>query len=76
MSIDPEGTKALCFDLGNTLIAFGPRQIAHQYEELKRTLETMFGPCDSTVLKAVRDRELRELREEASRLEQQVRGGA
>lgn len=58
MSVDPEGTKALCFDLGNTLIEFGPRQIAHQYEELKRTLERMFGPCDGTVLKAVRDRQI------------------
>ena len=58
MSVQPDQTKALCFDLGNTLIEFGPRQIAHQYELLKGALEEMFGPCDGAVLKAVRDRQI------------------
>ena len=51
-------TTALCFDLGNTLIEFGPRQLAHQYAFLKRTLEEMLGPCDEDVLKSVRDRQI------------------
>jgi HAD superfamily hydrolase (TIGR01549 family) len=58
MSVQPDQTKALCFDLGNTLIEFGPRQIAHQYELLKVALEEMFGPCDGAALKAVRDRQI------------------
>jgi len=37
MSVNAAATKALCFDLGNTLIEFGPRQVARQDEELKRT---------------------------------------
>ena len=58
MSVQPDQTKALCFDLGNTLIEFGPRQIAHQYELLKGALEEMLGPCDGAALKAVRDRQI------------------
>lgn len=58
MSVQPDQTEALCFDLGNTLIEFGPRQIALQYDLLKRELEKMFGPCDGVALKAVRDRQI------------------
>lgn len=58
MSVEAERTKALCFDLGNTLIEFGPRQIARQYEYLKSALVGMFGSCDEEALKAVRDRQI------------------
>ncbi|NNC87737.1 MAG: HAD family hydrolase [Akkermansiaceae bacterium] len=58
MGIEKRKTKALCFDLGNTLIEFGPRQVAHQYEELRRTLVEIFGHCDDERLKKVRDRQI------------------
>jgi putative hydrolase of the HAD superfamily len=58
MPIDSSQIKALCFDLGNTLIEFGPRQVAHQYEELKRALVEMFEHCDEARLKEVRDRQI------------------
>ena len=50
--------KALCFDLGNTLIEFGPRQIARQYGALKAVLLEIFGRCDEEGLKEVRDRQI------------------
>ena len=58
MSIERETTKALCFDLGNTLIEFGPRQIAVLLEAMRVTLEELFGPCDLEKLRAVRDRQI------------------
>jgi len=54
MGMESKGTRALCFDLGNTLIEFGPRQMAHQFEALKRTLGELFGRCDEARLKEVR----------------------
>jgi HAD superfamily hydrolase (TIGR01549 family) len=51
-------TKAVCFDLGNTLIEFGPRQIALQYERLTSKLTAMFGGCDEVKLKEIRDRQI------------------
>ena len=51
MSSDFSETKAVCFDLGNTLIEFGPRQIAMQYERLTAKLVEMFGSCDGEKLK-------------------------
>jgi len=53
-----EEVRALCFDLGNTLIEFGPRQIAHQLEALRESLEDMFGECDAEKLRAVRNRQI------------------
>lgn len=52
------GTKAICFDLGNTLIEFGPRQIKMQYKRLTAKLVEMFGSCDSAKLKEIRDRQI------------------
>ena len=51
-------TKVICFDLGNTLIEFGPRQIAKQYKGLTSKLTKMFGSCDTAKLKAIRDRQI------------------
>ena len=51
-------TKVICFDLGNTLIEFGPRQIAKQYKGLTSKLTEMFGSCDIATLKAIRDRQI------------------
>ncbi|MGJ8698138.1 MAG: HAD family hydrolase [Verrucomicrobiaceae bacterium] len=48
-------TKVICFDLGNTLIEFGPRQIAMQYQRLTGKLTEMFGTCDADKLKEIRD---------------------
>ena len=58
MSIARENIKALCFDFGNTLVEFGPRQVAAQYATLERTLTALFGHCDAARLRAVRDRQI------------------
>ena len=51
-------TRAVCFDLGNTLIEFGPRQIAMQAARLTAKLTEMFGSCDADKLKVIRDRQI------------------
>jgi putative hydrolase of the HAD superfamily len=53
-----ENIKALCFDYGNTLIPYGPEQVAHQYEKIKNALNEMFGWCDPERLKEIRDRQI------------------
>ncbi len=58
MPITPDKIKALCFDLGNTLIEFGPRQIAYQYAALVKVLTELFGFCDASRLKAARDSQI------------------
>jgi len=58
MNTEFSETKAVCFDLGNTLIEFGPRQIARQYERLTAKLVEMFGSCDAAKLKEIRDRQI------------------
>ena len=58
MPITPDKINAICFDLGNTLIEFGPRQVAEQYAELTNVLKELFGYCDASRLKAVRDRQI------------------
>ena len=58
MTIEIEDIKAICFDFGNTLIEFGPKQIAYQYGVLKKALEEQFGDCDPDLLKAIRDRQI------------------
>lgn len=50
--------KAVCFDLGNTLIEFGPRQMTSQYGRLKRLLEEAHGPCDDERLEEIRKRQI------------------
>lgn len=57
MPITPDKIKALCFDLGNTLIEFGPRQVTYQYATLVNTLTELFGYCDASRLKVIRDRQ-------------------
>ena len=58
MHTEFRNTRVICFDLGNTLIEFGPRQIANQYKGLTSKLTEMFGSCDSAKLKAIRDRQI------------------
>jgi HAD superfamily hydrolase (TIGR01509 family) len=58
MTIPINRIEAVCFDLGNTLIEFGPRQMAHQFAALKKALESQFGHCDLDGLTAIRDRQL------------------
>ena len=45
MSMAIENIKALCFDFGNTLVEFGPKQVIYQYAALERVLTEMFGFC-------------------------------
>ena len=58
MTFVKEKIKAVCFDFGNTLVEFGPDQIAVQYASLVSTLTGMFGSCDAGLLKTVRDRQI------------------
>lgn len=58
MTIPIKGIEAVCFDLGNTLIEFGPRQIANQFAALQEALESQFGDCDPDRLKEIRNRQL------------------
>ena len=57
MTIATEEIKALCFDLGNTLIEFGPEQFAYQNAALEKALTELFGSCDAELLKTLRDRQ-------------------
>ncbi|MCP4754578.1 MAG: HAD family hydrolase [Proteobacteria bacterium] len=50
--------KAICFDLGNTLIEFGPKQIAYEYGALQDILREQFGDFDVEKLRSVRDRQI------------------
>ena len=52
------GIKAICFDLGNTLIEFGPKQVLYLYTVLEKVLTEMFGSCDEARLKTIRDRQI------------------
>ena len=57
MTVATRKIKALCFDLGNTLIEFGPEQFACQNAALEKALTKLFGHCDAEALKALRDRQ-------------------
>jgi putative hydrolase of the HAD superfamily len=57
MTFSKNGIKAILFDYGNTLIEYGPRQVQAQYVALEKELSRLFGQCDSTRLKAIRDRQ-------------------
>jgi putative hydrolase of the HAD superfamily len=59
MTFDKKPVRALCFDYGNTLIEFGPRAFAHQYDKLEEMLTGLFGHCDPLRLKDIRDRQIR-----------------
>ena len=58
MNISFSHIKALCFDFGNTLVEYGPAQVAYQYKKLVNTLTDLFGRCDSEHLKTIRDRQM------------------
>lgn len=58
MTIKTKEIEAICFDFGNTLIEFGPKQMAHQFDALQNSLEKFFGDCDATQLKAIRDKQI------------------
>jgi HAD superfamily hydrolase (TIGR01549 family) len=57
MTFSRNGIKAVLFDYGNTLIEYGPRQIETQYVALEQELSRLFGHCDFSRLKAIRDRQ-------------------
>jgi putative hydrolase of the HAD superfamily len=57
MTFPRNGIKAVLFDYGNTLIEYGPRQVEAQYAALKNELSRLFGHCDSSRLKTIRDRQ-------------------
>ena len=58
MIVNMEKIRAISFDLGNTLIEYGPKQIALQYEALVCALTRMFGSCDLERLETVRRRQI------------------
>lgn len=59
MPLNTNELKLVCFDLGNTLIEWGPRQADQQYAALEKQLTEMFGYCDPTKLRAIRRRQAR-----------------
>lgn len=59
MTIEIRHIKALFFDFGNTLIEFGPKAFACQYEALESSLMELFGPCDKARLKEIRDGQIK-----------------
>ncbi|MDF1563623.1 MAG: HAD family hydrolase [Deltaproteobacteria bacterium] len=59
MTLDPDRIQALCFDLGGTLIEFGPRQVQGMNEALRRTLEERLGPFDLERMHALRAEQYR-----------------
>jgi len=58
MSLALDGVKAIVFDLGNTLIEFGPRQIKYFNDAKEQAFLKMFGSCDLEHLTRIRDRQL------------------
>ena len=58
MTASIQGMKAVVFDYGNTLIEFGPRQVAEQHAALRNELAEIFGECDTERLKTVRYKQM------------------
>ncbi|MFC1820230.1 HAD family hydrolase [Thermodesulfobacteriota bacterium] len=58
MNLEIDKIKAICFDFGNTLIEFGPKQVAYHYAALQEALQDQFGHCDPNLLKSIRDRQI------------------
>ena len=52
------GIEVLVFDYGNTLIEFGPRQLAYQAKALESRLREWFGPVDGEKVREVRGRQI------------------
>ena len=50
--------EAIGFDFGNTLVEFGQSQVKYQYAALEKTLSELFGACNASRLKAIRDRQI------------------
>ena len=50
--------EVLVFDYGNTLIEFGPRQLAYQAKALEARLMEWFGPVDGERVREVRGRQI------------------
>ena len=55
MTFPGNGIKAVLFDYGNTLVEYGPRQVKAQYVALEKELSRLFGHCNSSLLKTIRD---------------------
>ncbi len=55
MALNVDGVKALVFDYGNTLIAFGRQQIDTFDAALRGALEREFGPLDTAAYNARRN---------------------
>lgn len=55
MALNVDGVKALVFDYGNTLIAFGRQQIDTFDTALRGALEREFGPLDAVAYNARRN---------------------
>ena len=51
-------TQVLVFDYGNTLIEFGPRQLAYQARALEARLSEWFGPVNGERVREVRGRQI------------------
>jgi len=58
MSLILTDIKAIVFDLGNTLVEFGPRQVKYINEAREQALLKMFGSCDLERLITIRDKQL------------------
>ena len=55
MAVVVENIRAIVFDYGNTLIPFGPAEIAACDRAIADAVERIFGPVDREWLKAIRD---------------------
>jgi len=58
MPLALKNIKAIVFDLGNTLIEFGPRQMKYHNAALAQAFLRMFGTCDLERLTAIRDKQI------------------
>ena len=54
MALSPHTVKAVFFDYGNTLIAFGREQVDAFDRSLRRALEELYGPMDTELYNAQR----------------------
>jgi putative hydrolase of the HAD superfamily len=54
-SVIPDRIRALVFDYGNTVVPFGPPEIARCDEALAAAMERLYGPVDRARLAALRN---------------------
>ncbi|MFH1760803.1 MAG: HAD family hydrolase [bacterium] len=57
MAINSGIIKALFFDYGNTLVEYGPRQVAGDRQAMVKELTRLFGPCDFARVDRLRDKQ-------------------